>query len=142
MSNIDELNNATKMFFDRHWNDACDIGTSPAWTAWQPFLRGSVPNHTKSGCYALFQKDKLIYVGLGASRGSERYVEHGISRRLLAHVICRDHERGSEWHKLRHGWEHIDAIHTLGFESQTAYMAAAVETFLIRAIDGLCNARV
>lgn len=137
-----DLQESTCRFFDRHWHAPTLGSVPPTWACWSEF-KGSVPNHQYSGCYALFEGHTLTYVGLGASRGGGLYPEHGISRRLMAHVIRSDRERGDGWAKLRPGWERVTTIYTIGFPSEVAYIAPALESFLIRDFSGrLRNARV
>ncbi|MFX7427471.1 hypothetical protein ABTJ07_19030, partial [Acinetobacter baumannii] len=74
---------ATGDFFELHWG--LDFGF-PEWDFSWNFV-GPVPNYLLGGLYALFSDEKLLYVGLGASRGGGIYQDRGISRRLLAHVL-------------------------------------------------------
>lgn len=142
MSSSTDLHTQTGEFFARHWQVPELLGAPPEWKDWLPFLHGSVPNHDKSGCYALFENAKLVYIGLGASKGGGLYPAHGVSRRLLAHVIWSDSEKGGGWCRLRDEWASVTSIQTIGFESGAAYMSAALEGFLIRRLEGLRNARV
>jgi hypothetical protein len=137
-----DLEQNTSAFFRRHWV-ADEIGDSPPrWKPWKEFLYSSVPNHDKAGCYALVCGQELMYVGLGASKGGGIYDEHGLSRRLMAHVICADRERGGEWSKLQPTWSSITGLYTIGFAKDSAYLAASLETYLIRHIISMSNARV
>lgn len=114
----------------------------PGWKTWEPFLYGSVPSHDLGGCYALFSENELLYIGLGASKGGGLYPDHGISRRLMAHVIASDRQRGQQWSKLRESWGSVTSIRTIGFPNDFSYMAAALETFLIRELNPPRNSRV
>ncbi len=138
---MDQLIEITNRFFSLHWQDQI-LGDPPAWKTWEPFLFGSVPNYDRGGCYALFTGDKLIYVGLGVSRGGGLYPESGISRRLMSHVYCSDRPRGPQWSRLRDKWAHVTQIRTIGFSPETVYLAPALENFLIRSIPDLSNGRV
>ncbi len=133
MNKIEDLTARTEQFFFEHWVQERH-GDPPQWKAWDPFLQGSVPNHEFAGCYALFKNSELVYVGLGASRGGGIYKEHGISRRLMEHVICKDWSRTGDWAKLQDKWASsgIDAIYTIGFTPALSYLSAALETYLIR----------
>src|SRR5690606_1694229 len=86
---MQELMAATGSFFDLHWNTTA-IGVPPVWEPWATFLEGSVPNYQYGGCYALFVESELVYIGVGVSRGGGLYPQHGISRRLMAHVLRSD----------------------------------------------------
>lgn len=142
MKTYSNLLEETEVFFRQHWNrDALGSGP-PAWTEWKTFLFGSVPSHDKSRCYALFEGENLVYVGLGASRGGGIYIEHGLSRRLTAHVICADRARGPQWSKLNDPWTTITQLYTLGFHPDLAHLAAALETFLIRKLTPPRNRKV
>lgn len=137
-----DLEEATNRFFQMHWNLQAIGQEPPAWISW-PEFKGSVPNYQLGGCYALFEGANLSYVGVGASKGGGLYPEHGISRRLMSHVLRIDREKGSQWSKPRQGWESITTIYTIGFTANVAHLALALETFLIREFSGkLKNARV
>lgn len=138
---MDLLTENTSKFFSLHWQSQ-ELGEPPAWKKWEPFLFGSVPNHDLGGCYALFANDKLVYVGLGVSRGGGLYPESGISRRLMSHVYCSDRARGPRWSRLRDKWNHVTEVRTIGFSSEIVYLAPALENYLIRAIPDLSNGRV
>lgn len=138
---MDLLIENTCKFFSLHWN-VQELGVAPVWVRWDPFLFGSVPNHERGGCYALFSGENLVYVGLGVSRGGGRYPESGISRRLMSHVYCSDPGKGPRWSRLRDQWSHVTEIRTIGFEAATVYLAPALENYLIRVSIGLSNGRV
>lgn len=135
-----KLARATEEFFARHWAKEI-LGQHPTWQRWESFLSGSVPNYQHPGCYAIFFDGGLRYVGLGASRGGGIYKEHGISRRLMAHVIQGDRSRGPTWSKLRERFTDATDIYTLGLPG-TGYLAAALETYLIRSLAPPMNGRV
>jgi hypothetical protein len=138
---ITDLTATTAEFFDKHWNSA-SLGTPPVWERWKTFLVGPVPNYQYGGCYALFSESELIYVGLGASRGGGRYPQHGISRRLMANVLRSDSANGPYNSRLREEkYPETTAIWTLGLPSYE-YLAAALESFLIRSLSPRRNARV
>lgn len=137
---IDKLMAESNSFFDLHWNEKA-LGLPPEWKSWETFLDGSVPNYQYGGCYALFSGDELVYLGLGASRGGGIYPQHGISRRLMAHVLRSDPASGPYRSKLMDNWIDITAIWTLGFPSNE-YLAAALEGYLIRSLSPVRNARV
>lgn len=136
----EKLAEATTAFFARHWISE-DLGPCPTWQHWDEFLQGSVPNHQHPGCYAVFFGSELRYVGLGASLGGGSYKEHGISRRLMANVIQADRLRGPVWSKLRERFTGATDIYTLGLPN-TSYLAAALETYLIRCLQPPMNKRV
>jgi hypothetical protein len=137
-----ELESATLEFFKRHWVSQV-LGMPPlSWRKWESFLSGSVPYHDTAGCYALFEDAALIYVGLGASRGGGIYDGYGLSRRLMGHVICADRGRGVGWSKLTSAWSTVTELFTLGFSKELSYVAASLETHLIRQLKPPRNGRV
>lgn len=138
--NIQDLERATVEFFKAHWVED-RLGPAPLWVSWQPFLHGPAPNHEHGGCYAIFFGANLAYVGLGASRGGGKFREHGISRRLTAHVIRKDRVRDGDWGELCEQWAECTAIHTIGLP-RTEYLAAALESYLIRELSPPRNFRV
>ena len=141
MATVDDLIGCTNQFFHKHW-DLLD-GEPPAWLCWLDCPSGNVPNFQLSGCYALFEKDKLVYVGLGVSKGGGRYKAHGISRRLMQHVYYSSPER-----RLKDRWLNVSSIWTIGFTDKSnegidlSYLACSLENYLIRHLDGLQNAKV
>lgn len=139
---VRDLVGATNRFFDMHWNRASIGCEPPTWVHW-PEFKGSAPNYQLGGCYALFEGPSLVYIGLGASKGGGLYPEHGISRRLMSHVLRIDRAKGSEWLKPRPGWQSVDSLYTIGFGSHFAHLASSLETYLIREFRGkMRNARV
>lgn len=137
---LDRLEAATSKFFSLHWSRET-LGEPPGWDRWKTFLLGSVPNYEQGGCYALFDQAGLSYIGLGASKGGGLYVSHGISRRLMAHVLRLDRAQSAYHSKLVSNWEGTTAIFTIGM-AKAEYLAAALETFLIRELSPPRNSRV
>lgn len=119
----------TELFFKRHWEIEDNF---PHWDfSWS--WRGPVPNHLLGGLYALFSGEKLLYIGLGASRGGGIYQDRGISKRLMAHVLQSapmtsnvSYIPRDRWHQLG-----VDLIATIGFPKDCDYLAPALEDFLI-----------
>lgn len=137
--NIDE---ATELFFSRHWVRSAIGSEPPRWVEWKSFLFGPVPNHDKAGCYALFRNTELVYVGLGASKGSGIYTEHGLATRLMKNVLCKDWSKEGDWAKLNPKWDYITSLRTIGFAADTSYLAASLESFLIRQLRPPENKKV
>ncbi|MCL1824806.1 MAG: hypothetical protein FWG26_02510 [Betaproteobacteria bacterium] len=135
-----KLATATAEFFKLHWNIA-SLDNPPEWKCWEEFLVGPVPNYQHGGCYALFAGSELIYVGLGASLGGGRYSQHGISRRLMAHVLRADDSNPQHTYRLLDNWTNTTAIWTLGLP-KCEYLAPALESYLIRELSPPKNARV
>ena len=139
MATKKELLELTEKFFKRHWNVECESDI-PQWNigwSWQ----GSVPHHDKGGVYALFSESgEVMYVGLATSTGGGKYDEHGISRRLTAHVIKTDKDKGRGNYLPQDKWLEIKDIGAIGFPAEYTYLAAALEDFLIRNIKPPKNA--
>ena len=126
-----ELQKYTKEFFERHWFINSNI-EPPTWKIGWPW-HGSVPYHDKGGVYALFSEEgEVLYIGLGTSSGGGPYDEHGISRRLIAHVIQTNKEKGRGHYVPQEKWKDVKDIGAVGFPGEYSYLAAALEDFLIR----------
>lgn len=139
-SGLDGLEAATRAFFALHWSTD-RLGPAPTWDRWATFLQGSVPNHEQGGCYALFSEAGLSYIGLGASRGGGLYPNHGISRRLMAHVLRSNRSVGPTFSRLLPAWEGTTSLYTLGM-GKAEYLAPALESYLIRELSPPKNSRV
>ena len=134
MNTFQDLETFTAIFFDRHWPHDDFNELRPTWIVWKPFLHGPVPNHKFAGCYALFKDNELVYIGHGASRGGGRYEHHGIGRRVMAHIIASDKQRGAEWSKLRERWIDINGFYSIALPHTLAYLSSSLETYLIRTL--------
>jgi hypothetical protein len=134
MNKKEKIIELTNSFFEMHWYSKNEH-SSPEWKfgySWS----GSVPYHDKGGVYALLgANDEVIYIGLGASRGGGIYKEHGLSRRLLNHVLDVNKEKGSGHYLPKKKWSTIKDIGAIGFPEELTYLAAALEDYLI----GLLN---
>ncbi|WP_276783774.1 hypothetical protein [Thalassolituus oleivorans] len=137
MCQINELTRATELFFSKHWEHSSKKST-PYWK-WKWDWASSVPYHNKGGVYALLdENNRISYIGLGASIGGGKYKEHGISRRLLSHVIKKDpSKKGAYVPKSK--WSNIKDIGAIGFDYEDSYLAASLEAFLIRELKPLMN---
>jgi|GEM_PF-3490119 len=140
-SSFDELDTCTKAFFARHWN--ADCGTEPEWL--QPV---SIPLHTfpsgeKSGCYAFFKDGVLLYVGVGIGHGQERYRGAGLGARFW-HYFGWDKnipEQKRLYNLKPNRFEKAGGTHltVIPFEYEYAYLAAALEVYLIRELKPPLN---
>lgn len=138
MTKIQDIEKATKEFFARHWYNAENIEPMVWKYGWR--WEGSVPYHDKGGVYALLDEmGEVIYIGLGASIGNPTYPEHGISRRLLAHVLVADKDKGRGYYKPHENWLEVRDIAAVGFPKEYAYLAPALEDFLIRKFSPIRN---
>ena len=137
MSHKSQLIALSKSFFEKHWGIPED---HPEWDfSWEWI--GPVPYHKFGGLYALLNDETVLYIGLGNSRGAGIYQEHGISRRLLAHVLDtapEDHNKSylpkDRWHNLG-----VTKVATLGFPNSVNYLAPALEDFLIGELNPIEN---
>ncbi|WP_114767057.1 hypothetical protein [Vibrio rhodolitus] len=129
MDNLSKIIGLTNSFFDCHWSVNEPI---PKWQGeWD--WKSSVPYHDKGGVYALFDSSgQVIYVGVGISKGCAVYKEHGISRRLLAHVITTDKSKGRGYYKPKAKWSEAHQLAAVGFPEKYSYLALALEDYLIR----------
>lgn len=132
-----ELITQTEEFFSMHWGIE---ENSPSWDfSWG--LTGPVPNYLLGGVYALLKGEKVIYIGLGASRGGGIYHNRGLSRRLMSHV-CRSAPNESKYdYVLMERWVKlgVDKVATIGFPENRNYLAVALEDFLIGNIKPIEN---
>ncbi|MDR3412040.1 MAG: hypothetical protein P4L87_14040 [Formivibrio sp.] len=133
MANKEKLEKETGIFFDRHWG-----GTEkPSWNfTWN--WCGSIPNHDLSGVYALFSGDRLIYIGSdhGHNHGANNK-KHGIGKKLLAHVLEIAPADSDINFIPEERWldAAVDLVATIGFPHETAYLACALENYLIEKLD-------
>ena len=137
MCQLSELIKTSELFFLRHW-DKKNQSNTPVWkNNWE--WKGSVPYHNKGGVYALLNdSEEVIYIGLGVSKGGGKYKEHGISRRLLSHVIKKDPaKKGTFIPKKK--WSNVKDIAAIGFDYEESYLAASLEAFLIRELKPEMN---
>ena len=128
---LKDLVEKTDQFFERYWNieDA-----TPQWSEpWE--FNGTIPNHDQKGCYALFEGEKLVYIGLAIGfNGKGLYEGHGIGSRL--HRVWRKNsKKNGEDYEPGPGYEDITSLRSIGFgvgESKDHFpIAAALEVFPI-----------
>ena len=133
---LDDLKRETDTFFHRHWVTA-EIGAAPPkWESSPSRFTGSIPNYNKGGCYALIEGGTVVYIGVGTRLGAGRYTEHGISLRLLSHVI---HPVGEGRHEPRERWSSVTEILTIGFDPGQTYLAPSLEDYLIGKLSPCSN---
>ncbi len=136
MTSREYLEQETGIFFGRHW----DAAAIPAWDfSWN--WCGPVPNHEHSGVYALFCGETLIYIGLGASRDHGSFKKNGIGKRLLAHVLEMAPADSDVSYLPEERWRNaaVDSVATIGFPQEMAYLACALEHYLIEKLNPLEN---
>lgn len=132
-----DLLRCTDTFFSRHWAE--DLGARPTWSdTWD--LKGSMPYHTLGGVYCLLSYGRVVYVGVGVSRGV-RYPEFGLSKRVANHVVRKAKMQTGKVYEIRDIWleRKVDEIVAIGFPSDFTYLALALEDYLIGELDPQYN---
>ncbi|MGH8402788.1 MAG: hypothetical protein ACRESO_05225, partial [Gammaproteobacteria bacterium] len=136
MPNREQLEYKTRKFFNLHW--PVDAGKAPDWVHSYKLI-GAIPDGDQGGCYALLKDNGICYVGSGTSRGSGIYINHGLGRRLIAHVLSQDksvHAAISERKfKFRLKWQHCSSLSTIKFPPDYIYLAVALESYLIHELS-------
>ncbi|HFD32907.1 MAG TPA: hypothetical protein ENJ28_09420 [Gammaproteobacteria bacterium] len=134
----EELKKYTNEFFEKHWCIQKIQAPPPQWSQ-EYYLKGCMPNHDKQGVYAFLTEKEVIYIGVGASRGSGRYRGHGLGKRIQGYTRCigKDLYEATD-QKLKDA----DSIVTLGFEQEYSYLALALESFLISRLSPKYNKNV
>jgi hypothetical protein len=98
------------------------------------------------GCYAIYEKSKLLYVGVALTEGknaSQTGKKYGLLNRLERHVI-RKSERGSAQYipfAHKEQWQNISCIRLIGFPDEHRHLAAALECYLIANLVTVVNAQ-
>ena len=136
MVSMENVRRETAVFLERHW-DRTKLGENdtPGWSANPYIFQGEIPNGTCRGCYAILERQEVVYIGLGAKRGSGRYEGHGINARLKKSYLRRDrkHKSTSENRSRRpvKKWARMTAIYTIGFPDEYSYLAHSLEAYLL-----------
>jgi hypothetical protein len=115
----------TALFFTHYWNENLN-GHHPEWSKEHWYFKGTIPGNDKSGCYALFKGEELIYIGVGIAKGGGVYENCGLGDRLKRYY--KRVVQGEYVHAL--DWE-VDNIATIAFDPKHYYLAAALEIYLI-----------
>lgn len=125
----------TSEFFGKHWNNLVLRTEPPSWSEQYRF-NGSLPNHDKQGVYAFVKGNVITYIGVATSKGGGRYRGHGLGKRFQAYSKVVDDAHTPTDARL------IDAgaMMTIGFSQDHAYLANALELFLIGRLDTEHNA--
>lgn len=132
-STINDLVRLTEEFFSRHWNRD-QLQDPPSWSGLYKF-EGSLPNYDKQGVYAFVKENFVTYIGVGTSFGGGRYAGHGLGKRFQAYSKVIDGRHTPTDPRL------VDAgcMMTIGFPQDIAYLANALELFLIGRMDTVHN---
>lgn len=132
---VDNLKKLTNEFFSMHWNSEVIKSKLPNWSDIYQF-NGSLPNYDKQGVYAFVKNGTVTYIGVGASsNGTGRYAGHGLGKRFQAYSKVEGGKHVPTDSRL------IDAgaMITIGFNSAQAYLAYALEMFLVGKIETAHN---
>jgi len=128
---VERLREKTRSFLDKHWSTQALGAPLPLWDGLWRF-EGTVPNHDKPGCYALLAGESVLYIGVGARRGAGRYEGMGLGARLT-HVWKTKGGQQSGVYEPEKKWaQHgVDAVVTTALPQDRAYLAYALEAYLI-----------
>lgn len=130
MITIDHLNSVTNDFFSRYWNPK--NGKVPIWVKSEWDFNGTIPNHDKQGCYALLKNDEIIYIGVGISKGSGIYKNHGLGYRLKRYFkVNKNLQLNPNKYLPTENWQELTGIITIGFPNEHFCLASALEIYLV-----------
>ncbi|MCL6237707.1 MULTISPECIES: GIY-YIG nuclease family protein [Acinetobacter] len=125
---LENLIVCTEVFFQNHWNGK-KLGLPPSWSAVHTDFR-KIPNYDKQGVYAFVHGNEITYIGAGTSRGGGLYRGNGLSARVMKY--CRWIDKSNNiYGPIDDRLKEAGAIVTIGFEQEYAYIANALEVFLI-----------
>lgn len=128
----EDLKSATSDFFKMFWS-VINI-EPPAWSSHWLF-DGTIPNHDKRGCYALFEDKEIIYIGVAIGESHPKYQGHGLGNRLNHYWEVDkgnvDKEKRTRKYKATDDWKEVTSIMTIGFDEHHYSIAAALEVYLI-----------
>ncbi len=128
---VDNLIKLTNEFFLMHWNSDIIKSKYPSWSETYRF-NGSLPNYDKQGVYAFVKDETVTYIGVGASsNGTGRYAGHGLGKRFQAYSKVEGGEHVPTDPRLLDA----GAMITIGFDPAQAYLAYALEMFLVGKIE-------
>lgn len=139
MPTIDQLKQATRDFFDKHWDIKSDK-QPPEWSEPWSFFH-SVPFNEHRGCYAQVNNGQVVYVGVALNSGLEGYKDHSLGARISNYwEVDKTKEKldGKTYYKpspslAKRG---VDTIYTLGFPlGEQEYLAIALEHYLIQRLN-------
>jgi hypothetical protein len=132
MATISQLQHETAAFFKLHWPS--HWGAPPVWSgSWD--MQTGIANPKLAGAYALFlDNGEVGYVGKGS-----RKADAGVARRLTSHVVKSIKPKGP--YQIVPIWAErgVTSIRTIGFADDCAYLAVALESFLIKKLQPQFN---
>ena len=123
-----DLIRETEEFINRYWNYSNE--NTPSWlTHWR--FDGTIPNHEIRGCYALFEEENIVYIGVGIGKSFGRYEGNGLGDRLKRYWKLNKSHNTDKKYEPAEDWKNITSIMTIGFDDEHYPLAAALEIFLI-----------
>jgi excinuclease UvrABC nuclease subunit len=130
-----KLESLTTEFFSRHWNTSEIKSPPPVWSERYIFI-GSLPSYDKQGVYAFITAEgEVTYIGVGTAKGGGRYKGHGLGARFQAYTRVINDAHSPTDDRLKEA----GGIITIGFEPEYAYIANALELFLINRLNPKYN---
>lgn len=98
MESLKILEDLTAEFLTLHWDSKKITEKCPHWATWD--LDGVPEEATKGGCYAIFDEQWLLYIGLAVTEGSnqaKKGEKYGLLNRLQRHVIMKGSRTSSNY---------------------------------------------
>lgn len=144
MKSFLKLDEATERFFSLYWNEQSIGSSAPCWSTWN--LYGKPVEADMGGCYAIYEKSKLLYVGVALTEGknaSRTGKKYGLLNRLERHVLRKSARGSTQYVPLAHKeqWQKISCIRLIGFPDELRHLAAALECYLISNLVTVVNAQ-
>lgn len=131
---IENMKKLTRDFFELHWNEKTIQNVAPEWSERYSFI-GSLPNYDKQGVYAFASETEVLYIGVGTSTGGGRYAGHGLGKRFQSYSKVINDTHTPTDHRL----VEAGGIFTIGFYPEYAYLANALELYLIGRLNTKYN---
>jgi hypothetical protein len=123
---IDRLRDTTDVFLNRHWSGE-DMPPKPRWSdPWR--FTGTISDFDSPGCYSLFARDQLLYVGVTSGPISGRtstYTRMAEGGRSFP-TDTRPYVPVQMWAERG-----LDCIRTLAIPKSYWYLSGALELYLI-----------
>ena len=133
---LKSLKEFTELFFKLHWN-IDELGDAPQWSDIDTRFR-PIPNYNKQGVYAFIKGCEITYIGVGASKVGGKYSGNGLSDRVMKY--CRWIDKANDHYgPVDKRLVDAGAIVTIGFEPNQAYLAYALEMYLILKMQPIHN---
>jgi hypothetical protein len=132
---LEDLIKISNQFFALHWNGELIGYNPPNWSERYTF-KGSLPNYDKQGVYAFVTDDsEITYIGVGTSKGSGLYRGHGLGIRFNRYKKVINGVHTPIDNKLTEAGGMV----TIGFNQDQAYLANALELYLLGRLETKYN---